>query len=359
MKIIFVQPSIPLYRVHFFKSLAYEFAENFIVIHSKGDLGELTPSFKYQWSKCIGRVIKIGFGLNWQKNLINYPIKRGDIVVVSGNPRYISSILFILKGKLLGCKILWWGHYRSSTSKTWRIKLRLALMKLADGIIFYTEGEVKRYLNLKLRDYRPIIGLNNGIELIPIKSLRMKYDANYRNQEILFIGRITEKSNFQFLIEALQHPKINNISLNVIGNDVCNSSMKVNKYNFTNGVKINYHGKLTGEKEISKIINRCIIFVYPGSVGLSLIHTMAYGLPSLVHSDPLLHMPEIDAFKEGVTGLTFEPDNLEDFVNKLCWMMSNTKDLNFMSNQCLNRVENDYNSENMVKKTITFIKKFT
>ena len=31
----------------------------------------------------------------------------------------------------------------------------------------------------------------------------------------------------------------------------------------------------------------------PGAVGLSLIHAMAYGLPCLVHSNRLQHMPEI------------------------------------------------------------------
>ena len=55
-KILFVQPSIPLYRISFFKSLASGFGKFLTVIHSEGDLEELTPSLKYPWSKCIGRV---------------------------------------------------------------------------------------------------------------------------------------------------------------------------------------------------------------------------------------------------------------------------------------------------------------
>ena len=161
MKILFVQPSIPLYRVSFFKSLASEFGKFFLVIHSEGDFGELTPSLKYPWSKCIGKVKKVGFGLMWQKNLINFNIKKDYIIVVSGNPRYLSTIIFILKAKLFGAKILWWGHYRSSTSKNWRIKLRLELMKLANGIIFYTEDEVKDMTSKQRKECRPIVGLNN------------------------------------------------------------------------------------------------------------------------------------------------------------------------------------------------------
>ena len=359
MKILFIQPSIPLYRLSFFKSLASEFGKSFIVIHSEGDLGELTPSLKYHWSKCIGRVKKIGFGLLWQKNLINFKVKKDYIIVVSGNPRYLSTILFVLKAKLFGAKILWWGHYRSSTSQNWRIKIRLGLMKLAHGVIFYTEDEVKRYLTLeRKKEYRPIIGLNNGIDVLQIKRLRKKYVSISRRHEVLFLGRVTEKSSFNILLNALQHSKIKNISLNVIGNSSFDSYLKLDKYNFNNGVKVNYHGKITDEKQISKIANRCRIFVYPGSVGLSLIHAMAYGLPCLVHSDPLRHMPEIAAFKEGVTGLTFNRNNPEDLSMKLCSMISNTSHLDLMSKECLNVVENEFNTKKMTEKFSKFVKEF-
>jgi len=359
-KILFVQPSIPLYRISFFKSLASEFGNFFMVIHSEGDLGELTPSLKYSWSKCLGKVIKIGFGLVWQKNLINFTVKKDYIIVVSGNPRYLSTILFVLKAKLVGAKIIWWGHYRSSTSKNWRIKLRLGLMKFANGIIFYTEDEVKKYLTSKQRkEFRPIIGLNNGIDILPIRRLRKKYDSNSRCREILFLGRVTEKASFHILLNALQHLKIKDITLNVIGNNIFDPYLKLDNYNFNNGVKINYYGKLTDEKKISNIANRCRVFVYPGSIGLSLIHSMAYGLPSLIHSDPLKHMPEIAAFKEGVTGLTFNRNNSEDLAMKLCSMMSNTIQLDFMSKECLNIVENDFNTKTMSEKFSNFVREFT
>ena len=76
MRILFVQPSIPLYRVPFFHSLSSEFGAVFKVLYSEGDLGKLTPSHEYTWSERIGKSIKIGFGFLWQKNLVNYKIKK-------------------------------------------------------------------------------------------------------------------------------------------------------------------------------------------------------------------------------------------------------------------------------------------
>ena len=81
MRILFVQPSIPIYRVPFFLHLASEFEPFFSVLHSEGDLGNLTPSLQYTWSKCIGKVIKIGFGCLWQNNLLRYKIQKDDMFI--------------------------------------------------------------------------------------------------------------------------------------------------------------------------------------------------------------------------------------------------------------------------------------
>ena len=357
MRLLFVQPSIPIYRVPFFLHLAFEFEPFFTVLHSEGDLGELTPSFQYSWSKCIGRVIKIGLGFLWQNNLLAYKVQKNDIVVISGNPRYISSIIFIFKVRLLGGKIVWWSHYRSSTSKNWRMKLRLGLMKIANGIVFYTQDEVNEYLSkIKQKEDRPIIGLNNGIDIIPIKRIREDYDADTRQREILFLGRTSDKANFNILLEALKYPILNNITLNVIGNDDQYSYLKGDKSNIFNGSKINWYGKLIDEQEISYIANRCRIFVYPGAVGLSLIHAMAYGLPCLVHSDRLQHMPEIAAFKTGITGSTFYPGDPRDLAFNLSTMISNPISLNIMSGNCLKKVENEFNTTRMAKEFIKFLR---
>ena len=357
MRVLFVQPSIPTYRLPFFINLASEFGQSFNVLHSEGDMGSLTPSYHYSWSKCIGRVITLGFGFFWQNNLIGYKVQKYDIVVIAGNPRYISSIIFMFKVRLFGGKILCWSHYRSSTSKKWRMKLRLVLMKIANGIVFYTQNEVYEYLSkIKQKEVRPIIGLNNGIDVTPIRRFRKKYDAGSRCCEILFLGRISEKANFNVLLEALKKLNVNNITLNVIGNNNQYSSLKTDKSVVSNNSKINWYGQMIDEQEISNIANRCRIFIYPGAVGLSLIHAMAYGLPCIVHSDRLKHMPEIAAFKEGITGLTFHPGDPKDLAAKLSDLILDTMSLNVMSDNCLEIVENDFNTTSMSKKFVKFIK---
>ena len=158
------------------------------------------------------------------------------------------------------------------------------------------------------------------------------------------------------MLEALKYPILNNITLNVIGNDDQYYSLIKDKITIAHGSKINWYGKLIVEKEISNIANRCRIFVYPGAVGLSLIHCMAYGLPSLVHSDPLKHMPEIAALKTGITWSTFYPGDPKDLAFNLSTMISNPISLNIMSGNCLKKVENEFNTTRMAKEFIKFLR---
>ena len=115
--------------------------------------------------------------------------------------------------------------------------------------------------------------------------------------------------------------------------------------------------RLPLKKKYPRVANKCQIFIYPGAVGLSLIHAMAYGLPCLVHSNRLQHMPEIAAFKKGITGLTFDPNDSRDLAVKLSAMMSNPKFLNVLSENCLRTVENDFNTTRMALRFIKFIKR--
>jgi glycosyltransferase involved in cell wall biosynthesis len=235
--------------------------------------------------------------------------------------------------------------------------LRLKLMKIADGTVFYTKDEVKEYLSITKHNKKmPIIGLNNGIDINPVKKVRKNYDASSRKRQILFIGRTSQKSNFNILLEAFKHPNLNNITLNVIGNDESSSYFNEFQSDLIRKYKINFYGILTNEQEISRVANKCQIFVYPGAVGLSLIHAMAYGLPCLVHSNRLQHMPEIAAFKKGMTGLTFKPNDPIDLAINLSAMMSDPRTLNNMSENCLRSVENDFNTTKMALRFFKFIK---
>lgn len=137
--IIHVQPALPAYRLDFFERLRLRYGIEVEVYYTAGSLGILTESSKPEWATTVGPIRSLPGGFEWQSGVAGVPIKRGDIVVLSGNPRQLSTLVVLLRARVLGARVIWWGHYWSSTSRRWRQVLRYLPMVLADALLFYTD----------------------------------------------------------------------------------------------------------------------------------------------------------------------------------------------------------------------------
>ncbi|PRD68389.1 hypothetical protein C6P61_11400 [Malikia spinosa] len=358
--IIVIQPALPAYRINFFDKLYEKLDERLKVYYSNSDLGILTSEkSKKKWALEIGKMQTIIPGVFWQKDALTIQLRKNDILIVSGDARCISTILLLVRARIIGLKTIWWGQLWSASTKKHRFFIRLLLMKLAHSIIFYTDKEVAQYLNsYGNKDARPINALNNGIDIKPIKEIRLKYESKNRDKEILFIGRVTAKSNLKILIDALTEPALNNTKLHIIGEGSESENIKqlIIKLNLSD--RIFWHGATTDEHNIASIANKCSIFVYPGSVGLSLIHGMAYGLPAVVHNDTTKHMPEISAFIDGLTGMSFIKDSHLDLAKTLKLILFNEKKLNDMSDKSINQVDNFFNTDQMANRFLNSVLHF-
>ena len=232
------------------------------------------------------------------------------------------------------------------------------LMRLAHGVVFYTDHEVDEYrAGTGAHDTRPIVGLNNGINTSSIQVLRAPYAAQERGPEILFIGRQTAKARLPLLIKALASPQLANARLHVVGEGIESASSYAAAETLGVINRIHWHGASTDEAVIAPIANRCRIFVYPGEVGLSLIHGMAYGLPCVVHSDRWRHMPEFAGFEEGLTGRSYVHGDTDDLAQVVCSLLNEEETLNRMSHQCIAVTTRSYNTEDMAKRLLEMVKR--
>lgn len=354
-KIIFVQPALPKYRLDFFKRLSIEYNENLRVYFSLSfALKSLEVTETHNWAFELNPIYVLSYlaYLEWQPNIIGLKVNKGDILILSGNPRQISTLVLLLKAKLKGVKVIWWGQYWSSTSRRWRQLLRFIPMSLADALIFYTDTEIESFKTdtLAFGKKKPIAALNNGIDITEIKRFKAKYKADERSLSLLFIGRLTEKCKLNLAFEALHRLGSNSPTLHIIGSGQeqkallkLSEKLNITKY-------IYWYGTLTDEVEISKIANNCKVFLYPGEVGLSLIHAMAYGLPAIVHNDKRYHMPEIAAFTKNVTGTDFKMNDVDSLCQSLSLILSNNNKLNYYSKKSYDIIEKNFNTEVMAKR---------
>ena len=361
-RIIIVQPSLRAYRMDFFNRLAHHFGGEFKVYASLTDHDALTRSSEdAPWAYMLPPIRSLRFGADWQPGALSIALARGDIIVVCGGPRTLSTLMVLLKARMKGATTIWWGHFWSSTSVQWRHRLRLRLMRLADAVLFYTDAEVEEFRAQGWSHHGPIHALNNGLDLVPIRAQRSIYCTNQRSRAVLFIGRLREECGLDLLFQSLTRIEDRTISVHVIGSGVLEPALKAQARELGVSEQIVWHGGTADEGIISSIANRCVLFVYPGSVGLSLIHGMAYGLPCIVHNDRSKHGPEIAAFENNGTGRSFIRNNPSDLARVLSKLINDDESLNRFSRRCVEVTDQTFNTDDMAKRfsaLITKIRKY-
>mgnify|MGYP000928837514 CR=1 FL=1 len=360
MTVRIVQPALPAYRIGLFRRLSDHFAQDLVVYVSRSkDLGELeSVDANYSWSHLLGPVRQLMLGLEWQEGAVGVPVSKGDVLVVCGAPRTLSTLVLILKARMKRAKTIWWGHYWSASSKPWRAFLRLALMRATDATIFYTDQEVDEYnKSTSKRSVDKVFGLNNGIETKDIKKLRAPFIVSERPRDLLFLGRLTKKAELSLLLRAMASAECQKLSLDVIGDGPEKPLLLNLAEELGISHRVVWHGAITDELGISAVVNLCKVLVYPGSVGLSLIHAMAYGLPAIIHNDRWKHMPEIAAYREGETGVSYSRDSLSSLAGAISSLIADSVRLEDMSSVCVSLTDSTFNLDDMAQRFVKAVEK--
>lgn len=352
-----IQPALPRYRMDFFARLARHYGPAMKVYYSPGSLGALTQSVAADWAKAVGPMRWFPGGIGWQSGVACLKLERGDIVVLSGNPRQLSTLILLARAKWRGARVIWWGHYWSSTSRRWRQVIRHLPMAIADAVLFYTDDEVAAYEANPIlsRKSGVIAALNNGLDLDPIMAYRRPYLPSEREFGLLFIGRLTAKSELGLALEALALMGADAPVLHVIGDGESSKVFCAAVEQLGIGQKIIWHGAITDEAAIAAVANRCLAFLYPGQVGLSLIHGMAYGLPAIVHDVRRKHMPEIAAFRDGITGLSYARGNAASLAAAIRGLLSKPDELMCLAAGTKEAVGPSFSTEDMARRFVRLI----
>ena len=58
-------------------------------------------------------------------------------------------------------------------------------------------------------------------------------------------------------------------------------------------------------------------FLYPGYIGLSLVHALWYGLSVITHDNLLRHAPEFTVLKDKFNSINIKENNHDDLADKL------------------------------------------
>ena len=131
---------------------------------------------------------------------------------------------------------------------------------------------------------------------------------------LLYVGRLATEKGLELILAAL--PRMQNCHVAFVGDGPLSGKLR----QMATGLPVTFLGSLFGE-DLASAYASADIFVFPSStetLGLVAMEAMAAGLPVVGARRGGL----LDTVVDGETGLLFEPNDIEDFVRALNFLLS-------------------------------------
>lgn len=366
MTIHIVQPLIPHYRVSLFKGLQKLMPCIFYSgFSSEVGMSESLDSLN---DNCTIRLYPLG--LKWQKNLLSISFSKGDVLVVCGDIRFISNYPLMLKAKLRGVKVVWWGQVWSAGTSKVSFWIRIFISRIfANRFLAYTSRELTK-IPFFLFSKKQLFATENAIDDNAVqkakaiftneKLIAFRAEKGLINKKIiLFCGRITEKVDMKFALDVMQKlfTQSDLYVFAIIGSG--DQMYDLQEYGRTLGCdqRIFWIGAVFGEENLAPWFLSSSVFFYPGSIGLSITHAFHYALPIVTHGDISKHMPEIAALEIGGNGNVYDIGDVDGAVSALSGILENDELQKQYGKHALHTARAKYSMDAMVNnfyKAVTF-----
>lgn len=367
MNVQIIQPIVPEYRIPFFKTLIENREHKVSVFASK----QLPNDQSIKTAAGIGPSFRVdhpctGFFNNrlmWQKGMALDPnSKRGDVLVVCGNARFLSNYPLLWKAKRRNIATVWWGIGSMPSQNRLRYLLRARIMRWMDVILLYTEREKQDFLRIGFPSER-VFAINNAIDQTPLQAATAQWPSSrlaaFQHEHgitnklvFLFCGRLSAKARVDLAIEALAQllNRNKNCLLVLIGDGDQRNNLEKLARRLNVMESIRWLGAIYDQDLMAPWFLSAKAFVYPGYIGLSILHAMGYALPVITHDNLANQSPEVAALIEGENGILYAENDSSDLSSKMLQMVSDETLRQAMSKRALFTAREEFTLPEMVRR---------
>lgn len=289
------------------------------------------------------------------------PLDQYDAIIVPTIIRN-TSMWWLLKkysnGKR-GPKLFYWTHGWYGREKGLSKIIKKRFYSGADGFFLYNNRakqlmlsmgypEEKLHIIYNSLDYETQLKLRQTLSPTPLYQEHFGND----NKNIVFIGRLTTEKRFDLLLEAVSQLKQKGVLLNVtfIGDGVERQNME--SFVAEKGIadQVWFYGACYDERRNAELIFNADLCVSPGNIGLTAIHVLMFGCPTITCDDLLHQGPEFEAIVENKTGAFFTAGNSESLANKINeWFTNHREDREVVRQNCYLEIDSHWNPEYQLK----------
>jgi glycosyltransferase involved in cell wall biosynthesis len=206
--------------------------------------------------------------------------------------------------------------------------LRRTFYRLADGFLLYghhakcigiEEGfkPEKMYVIYNSLDYTAQIRARNKVTEEQISHLRSELFAQPDCPMLICTSRLTKVRRLDLLLNAMKILQEEGLATNLLLVGDGPEKEALQRLSSELGVSVHFFGECYDEDKIAELTMAAAITVAPGKVGLTAMHSLAYGTPVITHDDFEDQMPEWEAIIPGKSGGFFRRDDVADLARAI------------------------------------------
>jgi glycosyltransferase involved in cell wall biosynthesis len=301
----------------------------------------------------------------WQKELTKILLSNNfDCVIYLADWKYISTWISISSLKKKGIPTLFWSHGILHRDNSLNNKLKLLFLKqFSNGGFLYSN--LAKSILTERRLTKKMSVIFNSLDFRSQCQIYEKVRATNSNaapttcRNLVFTGRLIKNRNLELLFHAVKILKDEDFSVSatIIGGGEYTSNLKSLVLDLDLGANVNFVGPLYDENLICRIFENAAVCVFPGPIGLSLIHAFTYRVPVITNDAIQKHKPEFEAFVDGKNGLLFKDGDANSLASAIRKMLSlDTSELDKFRENAFEVVKTKYNPQNQAEIILDHLK---
>jgi len=178
-------------------------------------------------------------------------------------------------------------------------------------------------------------------------SMKTIYKEHFGNDNpnLFFVGRLTTIKKLDMVLKAIAQLKEKDIPFNMTfigGGDV---QQELEKLAEELNIKENvwFYGSCYDEKVLGEMIYNADLCVSPGNIGLTAMHSLVFGTPTITHDDFPHQMPEFEAIREGETGTFFKNGSVASLAEGISrWFERHKDDREQVRQACMKEIDDNW-----------------
>lgn len=358
--VFIIQMCLPYYRVRFFRELSQSLQGHLSIVSGPVDFGGSPITTQ----NTMGiKVFEVKNYFIRNRLALQYPMPKeifsSDVTVLGFNPRILTNFWILIRRKYLKKPVILWGHGLSSRPSSLRIwkKLRIWMARRADAIVLYSDSGKDSFARLGIDEGKLFVAYN-AIDVTNIRRLTSgEIRKGGKRRNVLYVGRLIPGKKVRILVEGFQKALVSlpaETKLIIIGDGPEKAGLvaMVEDYGITD--RVEFAGEIQKDTELAQFFENSILTISPGYVGLSVIHSLAFGVPVLA-ADNEPHAPEIEVLAQGRNCEFFKSGCVDSLAEKLVTMVTQPEKLLEMGIHGVEDVTKKYSIEGM---TGIFMKAF-